>query len=136
MVLTIFLGGIIFNINSEQDHDRAKYEVASVIVLLLGSSIGLFLWMLCWAYDNFDDMRIRMAYGDNLNVIDIPAEDFPKIGIDLVKEKPIYMKTHYECSRAHDHANEHCVKDRKCYKVYLEKNVANTYDELTKNVED
>lgn len=26
--------------------------------------------------------------------------------------------------------------DRKCYKVYLEKNVANTYDELTKNVED
>ena len=135
LALAIISCCIVYNMNSN-DSDRAKYEISAVAILLLVSFISFTGWVMCWAYDDYDDMLAKWSFGDKIRVIDIPADDITKVGIDFSTEKPIYMKTYYECSRVHDHINEHCVKDKKCYRMYFEKNVNDTYDMLTNKTKD
>ena len=126
---------IIYNMN-DNDSRRAKYEISAIAVLLLLSSVSIAALVLCCIYDDYDDMRVKQSFGDQIRVIELPADDITKVKIDFSKEKPIYMKTYYECGRVHDHIHERCVNDRKCYRMYFEKNVIDKYDVLTNKTED
>ena len=62
----------------------------SLAVLLVSIVLSVFGWTLCWAYDSFNELTVRMTHS-KLRIVDLPESDLAKFNIDLSDIKPVYI---------------------------------------------
>lgn len=110
----------------------------SLAVLLVSITLAIFGWTLCWAYDSFNELTVRMAHS-KMRIVDLPESDLAKFNIDLSVIKPVYIQTYWRCPQ-HQSAiggcDNHCKKDMKYYHLVLvddDCEKISKYDELTKS---
>lgn len=100
--------------------------------------IAIAFWTFAAIYDDPYEFYAKWKY-DNIKAFDIPEDKLEDFGIDLKTAPIIYSKTYYICSRAHDHMNERCTKDKLCYKLLIsnipKKQTPKSYEQLAKENE-
>jgi len=87
LVAGIILAVALWHPRSEGGYDMPYLSLATLLVSIVLTISG---WFICWAYDDFNDLSIRMTHS-KMRIIDLPETDLAKFNIDLSVIKPVYI---------------------------------------------
>lgn len=106
------------------------YYKTAAVSLVVSFALACVCWIISSIYNDYDEMILRIKHDDYI-CIDLPAEDFQKLGIDLSKDKPFIINHYYRCTVNHPHDVNHCNGHNiLCYRAYFSNSIADKYNLL------
>jgi len=133
MILMFGIGMAIWLWHPVDDGGIGGYHKTAAISVVVSFALACVCWIISSIYDDFDEMILRIKHDDYI-CIDLPAEDFQKLGIDLSKDKPFIIKHYYKCSNLHNHGTGNCDGHSILYyRAYFSNSIVDKYNTLVAN---
>ena len=94
-VIIAVIAMVVADDNSTNSNGSYKPNLFLLAISIVSLCLAIAFWTTAAIYNDYNEMRARLAYGNNVITYDLPAERINELGIDLKDPAIVYSKAYY-----------------------------------------